>query len=269
MKKLAIVIALICSINSFAQTYQMPGEDLEHEGTWLQWPHNNLYGPYYQDDVEDGWVTMTNTLQTGEKVHLIAYDIAHKTHILAKISTASVPLTNIDFFIHPTDDVWVRDNGPFFVYDESDNLTILDSGFNGWGFDAPYALCDVIPESVSIDIGLPRIDLSAMVLEGGAIEHDGKGTMIATRSCIAHSSRNPSLTESEIETYMTTYLGFTNFIWLEGVYGQDITDQHIDGFLKFANDSTIITMDSADLNYWLLTESEINTIYNAANSVGD
>jgi agmatine deiminase len=165
----------------------------------------------------------------------------------------------------------VRDNGPLLVYDENDNLTILDWAFNGWGSDTPYSLCYVIPASISSDTGIPRIDLSAMTLEGGFIEHDGEGIMIATRSSVTHSSRNPNLTETEteIETYLTTYLGLTNFICLDGVYGQDITDHHIDGFVKFANDSTIITMDSTSLDYWLVTGAEINTIYNAANTEGE
>lgn len=267
----AIILSIILaqSLNAFGQTYHMPGEDLEHEGTWLQWPHNNLYGPYYQGEVEDGWVTMTNALQTGEMVHIIAYDQVHKTHIIDKLTTASVPMGNVDINVFPTDDVWVRDNGPVFVYDENDNLQILDWGFNGWGNDTPYALCDVIPQSVSTLTGIPRIDLSAMVLEGGSIEHDGHGTMFATRSSVTHSSRNPGLSEAQIEAYLTTYLGITNFIWLDGVYGQDITDHHIDGFVKFANDNTIITMDSTDLDYWFVSGSEIDLIYNATDVNND
>ncbi len=262
---LLLLAWFIGSQSAIGQNYRMPGEDLPHEGTWLQWPHNNLYGPFYQGDVEPGWVTLTNALQTGEMVHIIAYDNAHRSHITNLLNNASVPLTNIDFFVFPTDDVWVRDNGPIFVYDQNDNLQILDWGFNGWGFDTPYSQCDAIPASVSNAVNIPRIDLSAMVLEGGAIEHDGRGTMMATRSSVTHSSRNPGLTEAQIEDYMTTYLGFTNFIWLDGVYGQDITDHHIDGFVKFANDSTIVTMDSLNLDYWLVTGNEITTIYNARN----
>jgi agmatine deiminase len=259
------VSCLFC-LSSFGQTYHMPGEDMEHEGTWLQWPHNDLYGPYYQDDIEAGWVKMVKTLESGEKVHIIAKDNAHKTSITNKLTIANVPMTNIDFKMYPTDDVWVRDNGPVFVYDQNDNLTILDWGFNGWGFDTPYAKCDIIPNSISTDLGIPRIDLSAMVLEGGSLEHDGNGTMIATRSCITHPSRNPNLTETQIENYMTNYMGITKFIWLDGVYGQDITDHHADGFIKFANDSTIITMDSLDLDYWLLTGQEINLVHDATNT---
>jgi hypothetical protein len=120
-----------------------------------------------------------------------------------------------------------------------------------------------------MDIGIPRIDLNGMVLEGGAIEHDGNGTMMATRSSVTHSSRNPSLTEAQIEDTLTTYMGITKFIWLDGVYGQDITDMHIDGYVKFANDSTIVTMDSTDLDYWYVSGPEIDIIYNATNTSGD
>lgn len=249
--------------------YTMPEETALHEGTWIQWPHNFLYGPWYRVDVEPTFISMTNALQSGEKVHIIAYNNAELSHIIAALNNAGVPLTNIDFFVHPTDDVWSRDNGPMFVFDTSQNLTILDWGFNGWGFDTPYSNCDVIPQSVSTDIGIPRIDLNAMVLEGGAIEHDGNGTMMATRSSITHPSRNPALTESQIESYLTTYMGITHFIWLDGVYGQDITDMHIDGFVKFANDSTIVTMNVTDLAYWYVSTSDINTIYNATDAHGN
>jgi len=265
---LLTIMTIGCMIAS-AQTieYSMPEETEEHEGTWIQWPHNYLYGPWYRDDVESTFIEMTDALQAGENVHIISYDSTELAYIINVLTTASVPFTNIDFFVHQTDDVWSRDNGPMFVYEKTtNNLTILVWGFNGWGFDTPYSKCDVIPQSVSTDIGVPRIDLSGMVLEGGAIEHDGNGTMFATRSSVTHSSRNPLLTEAQIEDTLTTYMGITKFIWLDGVYGQDITDMHIDGFVKFANDSTIVTMDSTDLDYWYVSGSEITTIHNATNA---
>jgi len=266
---LSIIMTGCLTIHAQTIQYTMPEETEEHEGTWIQWPHNYLYGPWYKDDVTPTFVSMTNALQAGENVHIIAYDSTELSDIVMALTNANVPLTNIDFFIYPTDDVWSRDNGPVFVYDQNNNLAILDWGFNGWGFDTPYSKCDVIPQSVSTDIGIPRIDLNAMVLEGGALEHDGNGTMFATRSSVTHSSRNPSLTEAQIEDTLTTYMGITKFIWLDGIYGQDITDQHIDGFVKFANDSTIITMDSTDLAYWYVNPAEIDTIHNATNTNND
>ena len=165
---------LICSAYlASAQNYHMPGEHLPHEGTWLQWPHNDLYGPFYQDDVTSTFVGMASALQTGERVHIIAKDQTHQNQIETALTNASVPLNNITFYQYPTDDVWIRDNGPIFVFDTNNVLHILDWGFNGWGNDAPFNLCDQIPGLVSNDIQVPWIDLQAMVLEGGAIEHDG------------------------------------------------------------------------------------------------
>lgn len=262
-----LLFSLLClpSFVIVAQDYYMPGEDLPHEGTWLQWPHNNLYGPFYQGDVQSTFVGMASALQAGENVHIIAYDVAHQNQIIAALNNASVPMTNIDFYLYQTNDVWVRDNGPIFVFDNSDELHILDWGFNGWGNDAPYNLCDPIPGLISSDLQIPSVDLSAMVLEGGAIEHDGQGTMMATRSSVTHSSRNPGLTEQQVEDYLMQYMGFTNFIWLDGVYGTEITDMHIDGFVKFANDSTIVTMNAADLTYWQVSLADQAALNNAVN----
>lgn len=246
----------------------MPEETIEHEGTWLQWPHHYTYGMFYRNSLDDTWVEMTSALVNSENVHIIAYDLTEKERIIALLDDAIVSLTNIDFYIHENDDVWVRDNGPMFVYDANSDLTILDWGFNGWGNDAPYSRCDVIPTLLSSDLTLPIVDLSGMVLEGGAIEHDGSGTMMATRSSVTHSSRNPGLTESQIEEYLSTNMGISNFIWLNGVYGSEITDMHIDGFVKFANDSTIVTFNNSDLQYWELTEQDIDTLLNAKNNNG-
>ncbi len=263
-----MTVIVVISAIATGQTYTIPEESAPHEGTWLQWPHNDLYGPWYRDDVEPTWIAMTRALQDGENVHIIAADSTELSHIVTLLNSEGIPMTDIDFFVFPTDDVWIRDNGPIFVYDNSDNLAILDWGFNGWGLEAPYSRCDVIPSLISADLGLPCIDLSAMVLEGGAIEHDGNGTMMATRSSITHSSRNPSLTETQIEDYLQEYMGITKFIWLDGVYGLEITDMHIDGFMKFVGDSIILTMSRPDLIYWDVPEADIDTLFGATNADG-
>ncbi len=260
----------ICSMIASAQTveYTMPEEIEQHEGTWLQWPHNNLYGPWYIDDVEPTFIAMANSLQSGEKVHIIVTDNTELSRITNVLNNASVPMTNIDFYVYPTDDVWSRDNGPMFVYDQNNELAIIDWGFNGWGQDAPFSNCEIIPQSIGNALSVPVIDLNSVVLEGGAIEHDGHGTMIATRSSITHSSRNPSLTEQQIEDSLMRYAGFTNIVWLDGIYGLEITDMHIDGFVKFADGNTIVTMDSLDLMAWDVPANDINTLYNATNLTG-
>ena len=271
MKKVLLVL-LLSSVVLNAQTiqYTMPGESMQHEGTWLQWPHNFTYPPWHQDDNEPAFIEMVAALETGENVHIIVYDSNEQTHVQQVLTTASIPLTNIDFYIHQNDDYWVRDNGPIFVYDANNDLTILDFGFNGWGGDAPFVLDDLIPTLLASDLSLPIIDLSAFVFEGGSIEIDGNGSVLLTRSSITAADRNPNLTESQIEDYMTTYLGLTNFIWLDGQFGGnlDITDMHIDGFAKFADANTIITMSNTDLDYWGLSSQDIATLNAAADVNG-
>ena len=268
MRNLVFIIIFMCVLSLFnlglkAQTYTMPEETEQHEGTWLQWPHHYTYGMFYRNSLDQTWIDMTATLVSSEKVYIIAYNDNEKNRIINLLNNANVSLTNIYFFIFPNDDVWIRDNGPIFVVNNNNEQVILDWGFNGWGNDAPFSKCDIIPTSISNEIGIPKIDLSAMVFEGGALEHDGRGTMMATRSSVTHSSRNPDLTEQEIEQYLTTYLGITKFLWVDGLYGEEITDMHIDGVMKFANSNTIITMNNTELLEWGFIQSDIDILYNA------
>jgi len=258
------VLILLFPLLSFSQTiqYTMPFEDAEHEGTWLQWPHDNTYGNGWKAENEPAFIEMVANLESGENVHIIVYDASEQLDVEQTLTNASISLTNVDFYIHQNDDYWVRDNGPIFVYDNNNDLAILDFAFNGWGNDAPYALCDQIPSLIATDLNIPVVDLSDMVFEGGAIEIDGNGSALMTRSSVTASDRNPNLTETQIEDYLTTYLGITNFIWLDGSFGgsQDITDQHIDGFAKFVDANTIVTMNNADLWYWYVSTADIATL---------
>jgi agmatine deiminase len=261
-----IALSILCIMQfPINAQYTMPIETAEHEGTWLQWPHNNLYGPYYRDELKVTFVGMTKELIKGENVHIIAYDADEYNYILQTLAEENVALDNIDFYIFPNDDCWIRDNGPIFVYDDNEELVLLDWGFNGWGNEAPYDLCNVIPQSIATDINKESIDLNAMVLEGGAIEIDGNGTFLATKSSILGDDRNPNLTQTQVEEYLSNHLGVSNFIWLDGVPGLDITDMHIDGFAKFHDANTIVCMDSLDLIYWEVPATDISTLYNAKN----
>ncbi len=266
------VLILLFPLLSFSQTiqYTMPFEDAEHEGTWLQWPHDNTYGNGWKAENEPAFIEMVANLESGENVHIIVYDASEQLDVEQTLTNASISLTNIDFYIHQNDDYWVRDNGPIFVYDNNNDLAILDFAFNGWGNDAPYALCDQIPSLIATDLNIPVVDLSDMVFEGGAIEIDGNGSALMTRSSVTASDRNPNLTETQIEDYLTTYLGITNFIWLDGSFGgsQDITDQHIDGFAKFVDANTIVTMNNADLWYWYVSTADIATLNAATDANG-
>ncbi len=250
-------------------TYTMPDETQLHEGTWLQWPHQFEYGVTYRNRLDATWVAMTKELVSSEKVHIIAYNATQKTRIIALLNAANVPMANVDFRLFKTNDVWVRDNGPIFVRNSAGQLRIQDWGFNGWGYETGYSKCNIIPASVATAIGIPVVNLnSSMKIEGGGYEIDGNGVFLATKSCILNSNRNPGMTQAQAETILADKLGITKFIWLNGVAGLEITDMHIDGFARFADPNTIVTMNNANLLYWDVPQSDINTLYAATKANG-
>jgi agmatine deiminase len=249
--------------------YTMPEESDPHEGTWLQWPHHHQYDVLFRERLDATWVTMTKHLAQSEKVFLIAYDDVEKTRITALLAAANIPLTNIEFKVYKTDDFWVRDNGPIYVKDKDGKLVIEDWGFNGWGNKAQFANCNEIPSKIAADQGKTTIDLNnVMINEGGSVEIDGHGSFMACKSSILNKNRNSGMTQAQAEGIFTKYLGVTNFIWLEGKAGLEITDMHIDGFARFANSTTIITMNQADLLDWQVPQGDITTLYGAKNKAG-
>jgi agmatine deiminase len=277
IKKMQIVMITLLSILSSCKQeqdykptldttiqYIIPEESAPHEGTWLQWPHQYQYGSTYRNRLDATWINMTKALVEGEKVHIIAYDAAEEERIKGLLTEAGVSLSHIDFNNYPTDDVWVRDNGPIYVHDRQGQLVIEDWGFNGWGEKADYQNCDQIPAKIANNQAFKRIDLNnLMINEGGAIEIDGRGTLLATKSAILNNNRNPGMTQRQAEEIFTKYLGTKHFIWLDGKAGLEITDMHIDGFARFANPGTIVTMGEEDLLEWEVSAKDIRTLYAA------
>jgi agmatine deiminase len=270
---ISLLFIVLVNITGLGQTYTMPHESETHEGTWLQWPHQYEYGFLYRNSLDATWVAMTKALVNSEKVHIVAYNNTEKNRIISLLNTANVPLANVDFFIFPTNDVWIRDNGPIFVRDSNGNLLIEDWGFNGWGGKFNYDLCNPIPESIGSAIDMQVVDLnSVMVNEGGAVELDGNGVLMACKSSILSQSppntvRNPGMTQSQAESIFSQYLGVSKFIWLDGNVGDpdDVTDFHIDGFAKYLNNDTLVTMNNSDLVYWGVSSADIAVLYDASN----
>ena len=268
--KSVLILLIMVSLNSYSQ-YTMPPETEQHEGTWLQWPHQYEYGNQYRNRLDATWVAMTQALVGGENVHIIAYNSTEQTRITDLLTNAGVSLTNVDFYLFETNDIWVRDNGPIFVRDINGDLKIEDWGFNGWGGKYNFDLCDPIPSSIGSAISISVVDLSSvMTIEGGAYEIDGNGVFLACKSSTlsqspSNSVRNPGMTQAQAEVILSENLGVSKFIWLDGFTGtEDITDAHIDGFAKFANDTTLVTMNNTDLLYWGLLQTDITALYAAS-----
>jgi agmatine deiminase len=249
------------------KTFVMPSEDgVLHEATWLQWPHNFGWDKQHVKRLEPIWIQMTISLCKDEKVHIIVYNESEKERIAALLlkNTQDGDMTQISLFAWPTNDVWVRDNGPIFVFDDDGRLVVTDWGFNGWGGKSKFDKCNQIPHKVASQLGIPVYSIP-MVNEGGSIEIDGRGTLMAKRSSILNNNRNPGWNQQDMERYFGKYLGVVNFIWLDGKKGGDITDDHIDGTARFANGDTIVTFRREDHK----DPSEYDILANAKDAHGE
>ena len=95
--------------------YTFPEESEPHTATWLSWPHQYQYGKTYRNSLDGTWVELTRQLVQSEKVSIIAYNLREKKRIISMLEEEEIPLTNVEFYLFPTDDFWIRDNGPIFV----------------------------------------------------------------------------------------------------------------------------------------------------------
>jgi len=223
--------------------FTMPAQDHPHEGTWLQWPHNYGWDKQHTQRYDRIWIEITMALHVKEKVHLVVYNEDERKRVQRLLKQANQ--AQIDFYVAESDDVWIRDHGPVFCFSHDSKLVITDWKFNGWGKKEDYERSDKVPKIIGKKCNIPIYSIP-MVNEGGSFEVDGRGTLMAKRSSILNGNRNPGWKQADAERYFCRYFGVTNFIWLDGSKGDDITDDHIDGTARFARGDTIITTRRAD-----------------------
>lgn len=236
--------------------YTFPAEWEEHEATWLSWPHKEESWPDRIDLIFPNYAQFIAELTKGEKVRINVKDEAMKQFALSFINQTSADLSQIEFFFHPTNDAWCRDHGPaFLVNKERTKKVIVDWGFNAWGGKyPPFDQDDVIPTKIGEAFNLP-VFLPEIIMEGGAVEFNGAGALLTSKSCLLNENRNPHLTQAQIETYLRNYYGVSQILWVdEGIIGDD-TDGHIDDTIRFVNENTVLTVveaDPEDENYEIL-----------------
>jgi agmatine deiminase len=160
----------------------------------------------------------------GEQVWLVA---AHEDAAAAARELA--PFASV--IVEPFGDIWLRDTGPLVLGSGSERRA-QGFRFNGWGgkYDLPGD--DTIGERLAARAGLPY-EQADWVLEGGAIDHDGSGTVITTEQCLLNPNRNPSMGREEVEQALERDLGFERVIWLGEGLVNDHTDGHVDNLARF------------------------------------
>jgi agmatine deiminase len=240
--------------------YRMPAEWEPHAGTWLSWPHKPDTWPGKLAAIPPIWVEMVRALSPGEHVHILVNESAPASQVTALLEQAGIDLRSVTLHDVPTDDAWTRDHGPIFVTRPGNpsSIAVVDWRFNSWGGKyPPWEKDDRVPEQVAALLGIPLFS-PGIVLEGGSIDVNGRGTLLTTESCLLNSNRNPHLGRADIETLLCDYLGVRHVLWLpEGLEGDD-TDGHIDDLTRFVDETTVVTVveqDPSDDNYEPLQEN--------------
>ena len=234
----------------------MPAEWEEHEAIWLAWPHDPDTFPE-MEKAEEVYVNIISAIHESEDVNLVVKDEEMKKRVLAKLKDRKVNEKKIHLYLFEYADVWFRDYGPIFLK-KGNRLAMTHWTFNAWGGKYEPLMKDTrMPSFIRKKIDLPYFRIP-MVLEGGSIDVNGKGTLLTTRQCLLNRNRNPELTKEEIETRLKENLGVTNIIWLnEGVEGDD-TDGHVDDIARFVNPFSIVCAyeeNEKDENYKALKEN--------------
>jgi agmatine deiminase len=198
---------------------------------------------------------MVRLLADREEVHINVGGGAVEADVRRLLADEGADTGNVFFHDNPTNDAWCRDHGPIFVQRPTDGRAeeaILDWDYNAWGGKyPPFDLDDVIPTRIGREHGIP-VYHPGMVLEGGSIEVNGRGTLITTEACLLNPNRNPQLDREQIESRLRQYLGVSHILWLgDGIAGDD-THGHVDDLTRFVEPTTVVTVveeDPADENY--------------------
>ncbi|MBS3932793.1 MAG: agmatine deiminase family protein [Truepera sp.] len=233
------------------QGFAMPPEWEPHAATWTSWPFDDDLWEGFLESARREFAQLVSTIAHFEDVYLNVCDEEAESDARARLAYCEAPLERIHFHRLRLNDIWFRDNGPLFIRNRQGQVALTDWVFNAWGGKYDWELDTQAPAAVAKTLGMKRF-VVPYVMEGGALELNGQGVCLTTRSCLLTPTRNPGLGESEIERLLHDYLGVRRVVWLERGLENDHTDGHVDTIVRFADDQTIICAvedDEDDPNY--------------------
>lgn len=221
------------SANSNSGFY-VPPEEAPHQRTFMQWPVNRSVhpDPVFLDMAQQTIADVANAISEFEPVTMLAAQSDH-SGARAKLSS-SVELWDV-----PTEDLWCRDAGPIFVVNAQGDLAISHIQFNGWGEKQVNRRDSQIAGHVAEHLGLQLLP-TGLRGEAGGVEQDGHGVLVAHESSWINDNRNPGLSRGDVEKRLLNAYGADRMIWSDGVWGEDITDYHIDSLARFTGPNRVL-----------------------------
>jgi agmatine deiminase len=248
-------------------SWRMPAEWTPHQATWLAFPHNVSDWPGRFGPIPWVYGDIVKKLTAGERVELLVNDATQETKARRVFVHMGVDLDRVSFRRFPTNRIWARDMGPIFVRDDggTGKVAIARFRFNAWAKYPDWKRDDQIPERAAAKLKLPlrpvRHKGREVVLEGGAIDVNGAGTLLTTEECLLDPEvqvRNPDFSRADYEAVFADALGVKSTIWLnKGIAGDD-THGHVDDLCRFVDRRTIVLCqedDAGDPNHEILSEN--------------
>jgi agmatine deiminase len=236
--------------------YRFPAEWEPHAATWLAWPHKPETWPGKFEPIPAVWAHLVRTIAEFEPVHICCGGEL----VMRQACEMVGGVANVVLHDFPTNDVWARDHGPMFLVSQNSQLTrsLVDWQFNAWGGKyPPYNLDNDIPRQIAEYTSHDRFT-PGIILEGGAVDGDGRGTNLTTEECLLNPNRNPHLSKSDLEQYLADYCGARKVLWLgRGIEGDD-TDGHIDELARFVGPHKVVAAveeNQDDYNYEPLADN--------------
>ena len=230
------------SVDSPEKSLRMPAEWEHQSAVWLSWPHNIETWPENLPAAQDEFSALVRSIASSQSVYVMASGEALRSAKSRLGSVSGVTLVEIE-----TNDAWARDYAPTFVESDQKQLIALDWHYNAWGgkyppFDADQKVASQVAGYLTIKCIKP-----ALCFEGGAIDVNGEGVLLCTKSCALDPNRNPGMSLQQIEEILANHLGASKIAWLSGdaIEGDD-TDGHIDQLARFTDAQTIVYAWSDD-----------------------
>ena len=228
-------------------TRRLPAEWEKHQATLLAFPHDGKDWPGKYDAVKWAFVEIIRKVAPHETVLLVVKSREQRDRVAAMLKQAHADADHVRYIILNTNRSWMRDSGPVVVKRSDGKREALQFRFNGWAKYPNHRLDAKIPSATAAALDLPltqvRYDGKPVVLEGGAIEVNGSGTLITTEECLLDADtqvRNPGFSKKDYEAVFNQVLGIRNVIWLgEGIDGDD-THGHVDDICRFVNRNTVV-----------------------------
>jgi agmatine deiminase len=248
----------------FERGYAMPAEWELHYATWLSWPHEQTDWPGKFPTIPWAFAEIVRHLARVERVYLLVENRAAESKVRTILKKSGADLAAVDFFRVPTDRGWMRDSGPIAVVNARGQIAYTHWRFNGWAKYSNHKKDAVAAAQVNKTLNhhllQPTHKSRRIVLEGGSIDVNGRGSLLTTEECLLSKTqeRNPGFTREDYAEVFRNYLGATQTLWLRNGIAGDDTHGHVDDLARFVNPTTLVTVveqDKSDANYAPLQEN--------------